>query len=129
MSTTELLVVVSGVALIAWVNWYFLGSSRSAARAEVSGSGVQEVKIRVRGGYDPAEVRVRRGVPVRLIFSREESAGCSEEVVFGDLGIRKFLPPHSKTSVEFTPEEAGSHEFTCGMGMLRGRVTVEEGGA
>lgn len=26
--------------------------------------------------------------------------------------------------VEFTPERPGEYEFTCGMGMLRGKVVV-----
>jgi plastocyanin domain-containing protein len=30
------------------------------------------------------------------------------------------------TSVELVPEQAGTYEFTCGMRMLRGRLTVEE---
>lgn len=88
--------------------------------------GVQEVSIAVHGGYDPSHVRVRRGTPVRLIFDRQETSGCSEEVVLPDFGIKRFLPAHQKTVIEFTPERAGTHEFTCGMSMLRGRLTVEE---
>ena len=26
--------------------------------------------------------------------------------------------------VEFTPDQAGEYEFTCGMGMLRGKLVV-----
>jgi plastocyanin domain-containing protein len=62
---------------------------------------------------------------VRLVFDRQETSGCSEEVVFPDFGIRKFLPAHRQTTIEITPERAGSYEFTCGMSMLRGRLTVE----
>ena len=29
------------------------------------------------------------------------------------------------TPVEFTPAAPGSYEFTCGMGMVRGRLIVE----
>ena len=86
---------------------------------------MQEVTIRVQGGYSPSSVRVRRGAPVRLVFDRQETNGCSEEVVLGDFGIRRFLPAHERTAVEFTPERAGTYEFTCGMSMLRGRVVVE----
>ena len=42
-----------------------------------------------------------------------------------EFGIRRFLPAHEKTAVEFTPARAGSFDFTCGMSMLRGRLTVE----
>jgi plastocyanin domain-containing protein len=122
-----MLVIAGGVAAIAWVNWYFLVAGRQVSEAGVAAGGVQEVRIRVAGGYDPAHVRVRRG-PVRLIFDRQETSGCSEEVVLPDLGIRRYLPAHEETVVEFTPERAGRYEFTCGMSMLRGSVTVVEEG-
>ncbi|HEX7242044.1 MAG TPA: cupredoxin domain-containing protein, partial [Longimicrobiaceae bacterium] len=76
--------------------------------------------------YEPARVRVRKGVPVRLVFDRQESSGCSEEVVIPEFGIRRVLPAFRKTTVELTPERAGSYDFTCGMGMLRGRLIVDE---
>lgn len=126
MTAAEWAVVLGGTAAIVWVNWYFFLAERSAARATVGAGGVQEVTVRVLGGYEPAEVRVKRGAPVRLVFDRQETNGCSEEVVFPDFGVRKFLPPHRKTTVELTPERAGTYEFTCGMSMLRGRLTVEE---
>ena len=126
MTLSDWLVIVGGLAAIAWVNWYFFFAERSAAVAETGAGGVQEVTVRVQGGYEPANVRVKRGSPVRLVFDRQETSGCSEEVVFPAFGIKKFLPAFQKTVVELTPEQAGSYEFTCGMSMLRGRLTVEE---
>lgn len=126
MTSTEWAVVLGGVATIAWINWYFFLAEKATATAAAVAGGVQEVTIAVRGGYDPANVRVRKGAPVRLVFDRQETSGCSEEVVFPHLGIRRFLPPHQKTVVEFTPQQAGIYEFTCGMSMLRGRLTVED---
>lgn len=126
MTGMELMVALGGVAAIVWVNWYFFFAGATSVSAAVGVSGMQEITVRVSGGYDPANVHVKRGTPVRLIFDRQETSSCSEEVVIPDFGIRKFLPAHKQTSVEFTPEEAGSYEFTCGMGMLRGRLTVED---
>jgi plastocyanin domain-containing protein len=128
VSAADVLVIVGGVAAIVWVNWYFFFAGRQAAEAAVGAGGVQEVRIRVAGGYDPAHVRVKRGVPVRLVFDRQEAAGCSEEVVLPDFGIRRYLPAHEQTAVEFTPEKPGRYGFTCGMSMLRGGVTVEDEG-
>lgn len=125
MSATEWLVALGGLAALAWVNWYFFLAGRTQATAAAAG-GVQEVTIGVDGGYEPARVRVKRGVPVRLVFDRQESSGCSEEVVIPEFGIRRFLPAFKKTAVELTPERAGSFDFTCGMGMLRGRLIVDE---
>ncbi len=128
MDTTDLLVMLAGAAAIAWVNWYFLLANRPAARTAAAGDGVQEVRIRVAGGYSPSHVRVRRGAVVRLLFDRQETSGCSEEVVLPDFGIRRFLPAHRETAVEFTPDREGDFEFMCGMSMMRGRITVEDGG-
>ena len=122
MSAADWLVVVAGAAAIAWVNWYFFLAARGSTVA-VAG---REVVIGVRGGYDPAHVRVKRGVPVRLVFDRRENSSCSEEVVFPDFGVRRFLPANARTAVEVTPAAAGSYDFTCGMGMLRGKLIVED---
>ena len=125
MNATDWIVVAAGLAAIAWVNWYFFLAERQAATATAGTGGVQEVTITVHGGYEPAEVRLQKGVPARLVFDRQETSGCSEEVVLPDFGIRRFLPAFQKTTVELTPDRAGSFEFTCGMSMLRGRLVVQ----
>jgi plastocyanin domain-containing protein len=125
MTLVKLFVLIGGLAAIAWVNWYFFLARRTAVSAAPDGSGTQQVEIAVAGGYSPAEVRVQAGRSVRLVFDRRETNPCSEEVVIPDFGIRRFLPPNQKTAVEFTPTRPGSYEFTCGMGMLRGKVVAE----
>ena len=127
LSSTAWLVIVAGLAAIGWVNWYFFVASRGGgASAEATrAGGVAEVRITVRGGYDPATVRVKAGAPVRLVFDRQETSGCSEEVVFPSFGIRKFLPTGQPTSIEITPPSPGRYDFMCGMSMLRGTVVAE----
>jgi len=127
MTPLEWIVILAGAVAVAWVNWYFFLARRGTASAVVAeaGGGTQEVTITVQGGYEPAEVHLRKGVPARLVFDRQETSGCSEEVVIPDFGIRKFLPAFQKTAIELKPESAGSFEFTCGMSMLRGRLVVE----
>lgn len=126
MTTSQLIVTLGGLIAIAWVNYYFFFSSRSAGVATVDdGPGAQRIRIEVQGGYSPAVVKVRTGRPVRLEFFRNETSGCTEEVVLPDFGIRTFLPAHRTTAVEFTPEHPGNYEFTCGMGMVRGRIVAE----
>jgi plastocyanin domain-containing protein len=124
MDTTEIAVVVGGVALIGFVLWYFFGE-RERVSAKAGEGGVQEINITVKGGYSPDVVVVREGVPVRLNFYRDETASCSEQVVFGDFGIARDLPAFKNTPVEFTPNEKGEFTWTCGMNMLRGKLVVE----
>jgi plastocyanin domain-containing protein len=127
MSATDWMVIVAGLAAIAWVNWYFFVAPRRAAPALVPtpSTGPAEVHITVRGGYDPATVRVQAGKPLRLVFERQETSSCSEEVVFPAFGIRKFLPTGQPTVVEITPPTPGRYEFMCGMSMLHGAVVAE----
>ena len=126
---TDWLVIVAGLAAIGWVNWYFFVAGRSAGAAVSSvppGGGPQEQIIVVDGGYSPALVRVKAGRPVRLVFDRRDSGSCSEEVVFPEFGVRRFLPTGKRTVVEVTPPKAGRYDFTCGMSMLHGALVVED---
>jgi plastocyanin domain-containing protein len=125
MNAIDWIVIATGVAAIAWVNWYFFLAERGAAVASAGAGGPATVTITVRGGYEPSVIRARAGAPLRLVFDRQETSSCSEEVVFGDFGIRRFLPAHQQTAVELTPAAPGTYEFTCGMGMLRGRLVAE----
>jgi plastocyanin domain-containing protein len=131
LHTADWLAIVAGIGAIGWVNWYFFLAERAGAVAVSlpgaggAGSGPQQATVTVQGGYSPAVVRVKAGRPVRLVFDRQETSGCSEEVVFADFGVRRFLPAHQQTVVELTPPAPGTYEFTCGMGMLRGKLVAE----
>ncbi|MBV6431577.1 MAG: hypothetical protein IANPNBLG_01709 [Bryobacteraceae bacterium] len=125
MDGTQWLVLFAGIAAIGWVNWYFFLARRPSLKAASVAGGVQEIVVTVHGGYSPSAIHVSKDKPVRLIFDRQETSGCSEEVVLSSFGIRKFLPAFEKTAVEFTPSQRGSFEFTCGMSMLRGKIMVE----
>lgn len=125
MDTAEILVVIGGASLIGLTLWYFFGE-RERVSAATSESGVQEIKVTVKGGYSPDVIVVKQGVPVRLNFYRDEISSCSEQVVFGDFGIAKDLPAFKTTPIEFTPDKTGEFTFACGMNMLRGKLIVEQ---
>ena len=124
MDTTEIIVITGGVSLIALTLWYFFGEREKIA-AETNESGVQEINVTVRGGYSPDVILIRKGVPVRLNFYRDETSSCSEQVFFGDFGIAKELPAFRITPIEFTPDKSGEFTFACGMNMLRGKLIVQ----
>ena len=124
MTTTQLIVNVLGLAAIAFIVWYFWLYRRDGLQiAEVGG--VQEVQIKVKGGYDPDVIVVKKGKPVRLQFNRQESSLCSEMVIFDKIGQSAKLPEGETVTVEFVPKEQGEIPFQCQMGMLRGKVIVE----
>ncbi|HEX8090643.1 MAG TPA: cupredoxin domain-containing protein [Blastocatellia bacterium] len=125
MDSIETGVLVGGIAAIALVIWYFFGA-REKVSASVGEAGVQEIDVTVKGGYSPDAIVVRKGMPVRLNFYRDETSSCSEQVIFGDFRIARNLPAFKTTPVEFTPGKAGEFTFTCGMNMLRGKLIVED---
>jgi P-type Cu+ transporter len=125
MALSELLVIGGGLAAVGFLAWYFFGP-KGAGRAELR-EGRQVVKVTVRGGYDPSVIRVRKGVPLRIVFDRREASECSARVVFPDFGVGKALPAFSTTAVELTPDQTGEFGFACGMNMLHGTLVVQEG--
>ena len=129
MRPVEWMVLMGGLATIAWINWYFFLAGATSHVASVAPSPDSatpaEVVVTVDGGYDPATIRVKAGEPVRLQFDRRDTSSCSEEVVFPDFGIRKFLPTGARTEIVVTPPSPGTYEFMCGMSMLRGRLVAD----
>ena len=124
MSTVQIFVNLFGAAFIAWIVWYFWLYRKQGVQVAVV-AGVQEVPITVKGGYTPDVIVVKQGKPVRLLFNRQESSMCSEMVVFDKLGQSAKLPEGETVAIEFTPQEAGEIPFQCQMGMLRGKVVVQ----
>ena len=123
MTGVEILVSAAGGVLIAILAWFFFGP-KQARRAEVRG-GVQQVEISVKGGYSPNLIRVQAGVPLRLVFDRQEAGDCSSRVVFPDFGVSKSLAAFGRTTVELLPQRSGEYGFACGMNMLHGTLVVE----
>ncbi len=125
MTPDRIIVTLAGLGLVAFIVWFFWLKRAAGVKATVVSDGYQEVMILVKGGYTPDTIRVAAGRPVRLLFRREETAACSEQVVLPDFGRSAPLPTGTVVPLEFMPTEAGAHEFTCQMGMLRGRILVE----
>jgi len=125
MSPDRLSVTVAGVLLIAFIVWFFWFKRSKGTRAAETSGGYQEAMILVKGGYTPDTIIVRAGRPVRLNFRREETASCSDKVIFADFQKSADLPTGETVPVELMPKEPGEFSFACPMGMFRGRLIVE----
>jgi Cu+-exporting ATPase len=125
VSLSDVVVLVLGVAAIAWELWYFLAPPARVAPA--SRGGVQEIRVTVRQGFEPDVIPVEAGRPVRLTFYRDETAACSGELIFDTLGLHRPLPAYQNTVVEFTPTHPGDYPFRCAGAPLAGRVVAQIG--
>lgn len=92
--------------------------------------GKQVVRMRVKGlRYEPAQIRVRAGVPVEWRINGSQAAGCAQILTMPAAGIEEYLPQSGEKVITFMPERAGRMAFTCGMGMTDGAFLVVEAGA
>lgn len=123
MSLTQGSILFAAALASGLVIWFFF--LRRAGVRLVTQSDVQEANIRVKGGYTPDILVLQAGRPVRLHFTREETASCSEMVLFPDFDKSARLPTGETVTVEFTPDHPGEFGFQCQMGMLRGKLIVE----
>ncbi len=125
MTPDRWIITATSLAVIAFIVWFFWLKRSTGFRVTETSGGYQEAMILVKGGYTPDTIIVRSGRPVRLNFRREETASCSDKVIFADFQKSAELPTGQTVAVELLPKEPGEFGFACPMGMFRGRLIVE----
>jgi plastocyanin domain-containing protein len=120
MAANWLLVAATAALAAISIVWAVL-ATRTPAAANTD----QVRRIRINGRYQPSEVHIAAGEPARLIFHREETAPCSERVVFPDFGISVTLPPLEDVAVDLPASDPGRHDFTCELQMLHGTLVID----
>ena len=125
MTIDQILVAFGSIGLAVWVAWYFWFSEKEAVKVTAGSSGFQEAVIKVKGGYTPDVLIFETGKPIKLNFIREETAMCSEHVIFPELNAQATLTPFKTIPLELKIDKPGEYNFQCGMGMLKGKIIVE----
>ncbi len=101
-----------------------LGNNNAGVAAPRPTGGVQELSMRVGpSSYEPSQLTVYAGIPVRWTIDGTEARGCTSVLVIPSLNIVKPLQSGINI-VEFTPPAPGQLAFSCSMGMVRGTITV-----
>lgn len=81
-------------------------------------NGVQVVEMAVNGlTYTPSRFTVQQGIPVEWQVDGTRAQGCAQVITVPKIGLTKYLSPSGITTITFTPEETGTLEFSCTMGM------------
>lgn len=120
-----LFMLQSGLALVG-VQLPGASASRAAGgfvRAQQDGD-VQTVTTELRAdGYD--SIQVRAGVPVRWTIHAAAGTlnGCNGEVVLSGFDQQVKLVEGDNV-IQFTPQKAGTYNFSCWMGMLHGQIVA-----
>lgn len=87
--------------------------------------GIQTVTVEInKQGFNPSDLKLKAGVPVKLTFIRKTDETCAKAVEIKEYTIQRDLPLNKPITVEFTPRK-GEFTFTCGMNMMTGKLIVE----
>lgn len=94
--------------------------------ARLERDGLQVIDVVVDRGYHPREIFARAGLPLRLMFQRNDDDVCSERVIFSTPHVDRRLRPTGTTPIDLPAQPPGEVRFTCGMGRYRGRILLLE---
>lgn len=119
---TVFIINVSVLLLIVLVvYWFWLSKPKSNA---IEATNLIEIKIKD-GVYQPAQITAKLGQPLTLRFIRTDPTPCTEVVIFNKLNISQPLQLNAPTNVLIPTTRMGEFEFTCQMGMYRGKVIIK----
>lgn len=108
------------------------GMARDSSHAEHAAPeakpnyGVRTIEIGViSSGFDPAELRLRKGEVVKLVFTRTAERTCATRVIIKDLGVDADLSLNQPVAVTVKPDKAGKLRYSCPMDMIGGTLIVD----
>ncbi|MFA5932888.1 MAG: sulfite exporter TauE/SafE family protein [Microgenomates group bacterium] len=112
---------LAGGPIITW------GSEENTAQQTIDPNVKQDYQIKIiNGGYEPAYIKVKKGLPVKLTLVSNNVYSCALAFRIPSQNISINLKPTDTQIIEFTPTEVGAIPFSCSMGMYRGTIDVVE---
>lgn len=76
-------------------------------------------------GYSPRQFTVIKDRPVKWIINSTNQYSCASYIIMSEYKISEPLKP-GENIIEFVPKKTGDINFTCSMGMYRGKFSVVE---
>lgn len=111
-----------GLFLISFITWWFWLSKPRTKPTQIQ----DKIEIKVKNGvYQPAYIKAEANKPIILRFIREDASPCAEMVLFNTLNISKHLALDKPTDIFLKVSHSGEYEFTCQMGMYRGKLIID----
>ncbi len=85
----------------------------------------QNIEIKANAqGFEPKNIKVKAGQPVKLSFTADSNAGCARALLIKKASISLLSKGGATQTAEFTPEK-GTYQFTCSMSMFKGEIQAE----
>ena len=130
MKAGAILVVVMGLAMVS--QGYALGGLKNQEIKSFEKktieleNGKQVIKSKLEANKYP-NITVKKGIPVRWEIQADQGSltGCNYRMILRDFKLGVEMG-YGTNVIEFTPEKAGTFQYTCWMGMISGKIKVEE---
>lgn len=103
-----------------------LAAALLAAAPALAGEPIQ-IKV-TDNGFEPQQVKVKKGQPTTLVFTRLTDRTCITAVDIPAEDVKQLeLPLRKPVSVTIAPKQKGVEKFHCSaMGMGGGKIVVED---
>jgi plastocyanin domain-containing protein len=118
-------VLFAGLILIGFILWWFFGKHQVSSGQSIVSGQQQTAAIIVDGGYNPAVLTLKQGIPAKIVFHRKDPSSCLEKVVLSDFGITQELPQNKDVTIPINTQKAGTYNYACGMDMFHGKIIIK----
>ena len=120
--------IIGVIILFFAVVYSLMSGSNSALRSTTSSANIdyQIIKMNVTSsGWQPDSFVLKKGIPVKWIIDGQQLTGCNNGIKVPSLGLSFTIKPGIQT-IEFTPTQTGLIQWSCWMGMIKGKFTVND---
>jgi plastocyanin domain-containing protein len=112
------------IALVVWWFWLYKPTLYVSKKENIKTRNIIEILVKD-GVYAPTYIQVALNNPITLRFTRKDASPCAEIVNFSSLNISRQLPLGEPIDIDIKLDKAGEYEFTCQMGMYRGKLIAK----
>jgi plastocyanin domain-containing protein len=116
------LINIAGILIIGLIIWWFWLAKPKPKLSQQND--IIEV-IAANGTYSPSIIQANKGQFLTLRFVRKDANPCAEKVIFAALNKSADLPLDEPQDIALTIDTPGTYEFTCQMGMYRGKLLIQ----
>ena len=119
--TTRLFAIAAVLAVVV------SGCKKDPAAPPVPTGSARQIELKVtEAGFEPADVKVKKGEPLSLKVTRTTDKTCATELLIEGTDINIPLPLNQVVAVAYTPTSSGEIRYGCAMGMMVSGVLVVE---
>ena len=120
----SILIVVMGLSMVTQGTALAGLNSRQISRMADTGSQKTGDTAVEKNGTQYVSSQLQSGKEWEIEASEDNINGCNYKIFLQDFGLEHTFT-EGKNIIKFTPEQAGTYTYTCWMGMITGKIHVE----